>query len=126
VSGTQQVAVRPLTGVIVVLTLLALLYGGVSLWGFRHLPGPLLAVFWLALALFFGATAGLLAARRRMALPVYWTAVAMLVALRVAIALGRFESAHHPVPRFIELFVLGMLIAMGLWISRRAMRETMR
>jgi hypothetical protein len=126
VSGAPQVAVRPPTGVIIVLSLLAFLYAGVSLWGFRHLPGPVLAVYWLLLALFFGATAALLAARRRMALPVYWTAVTMVVALRVAIALGRVETAHHPVPRFIEFFVLGMLLAIGVWISRKAMREMLR
>jgi 4-amino-4-deoxy-L-arabinose transferase-like glycosyltransferase len=126
VSGTPQAAVRTPVGAIVFLAVLALLYAGVSVWGFRHLPGNVLAAYWLVLAMFFGVTAGLLAARRRMALPVYWTAVAMVVALRVAIALGRVDGAHHPVPRFIELGLLGMLVAAGLWISRREMREALR
>ena len=125
-SGTPQAVVRPPTGAIVVLALLSFAYAGGAMWAFRHLPGPVLALCWLVVALLFGATAGLLAARRRLALPAYWTAFAMLVVLRVAIALGRVEPPHPSQPKFVELFVLGMLITIGLSISRRAMRETLR
>ena len=125
-SGAQRAAVRTPVGAIVVLTLLAFGYAGGAVWALRHLPGPVLGVCWLLVALLFGATAGLLAARRRMALPAYWTAFAMLVVLRLAIALGRVAPPHTPQPKFVDVFVLGMLISIGLWISRRAMRAVLR
>ena len=105
-------------------TALAFGYGGAAGWALISLSNRILAFGWLLVALLFVVSAGLLAARRRTAIVTYWLAFLAVITLRMVVALGPSELPHRSRPLDAAgLLVLGVL---GLWISRRRMRTTLR
>ena len=126
-SESGDHAVRTPVGVIVLVSLLALLFGSGAIWEFRHLLNGAVVVYHAILALLFGAVAALLAARRRAAVPVYWIAVAVFVFPLAVLQIRRMTGPSYiPTSAFAELIFLGMLGTIGLRISRRRLRHALR